>query len=90
MFQPASARGIGIRVVGKYSEIPKKRALVVQQYLSSPYLINDSKFDMRIYVYVSSYDPLRIYVCDNGLARFASVKYVSRATHCSACCLLYS
>jgi tubulin polyglutamylase TTLL4 len=75
VLQPAAARGIGIRVVGKFSEIPKKKTVLVQQYLSSPYLINDSKFDMRIYVYITSYDPLRIYVYDNGLARFASVKY---------------
>lgn len=31
---------------------------------------------MRIYVYVSSYDPLRIYIFEDGLARFASMKYV--------------
>jgi len=38
---------------------------------------------MRIYVYVSSYDPLRIYIYDDGLARFASVKYVSPCTNYS-------
>ena len=44
------------------------------RYLSKPYLINDSKFDIRLYVYVTSYDPLRIYLYDDGLVRFASVK----------------
>lgn len=40
-------------------------------------IINGSKFDLRIYVYVSSLDPLRIYVYDEGLVRFASVPYSS-------------
>ncbi|RNA18241.1 Tubulin polyglutamylase [Brachionus plicatilis] len=69
---PASARGQGIRVVNKIEQIPKKRACVVQKYLSNPYLIDGLKFDLRIYVYVTSYDPLRIYLFNDGLTRFAS------------------
>lgn len=74
--QPASARGIGIKVIHKWNQIPRRRPVIVQKYLSRPYLINDSKFDLRIYVYVTSYDPLRIYIYDDGLVRFASAKYV--------------
>lgn len=72
---PASARGIGIKVVHKWNQIPKKRPVIVQRYLSNPYLINESKFDLRIYVYVTCFDPLRIYVYNDGLTRFASRKY---------------
>ncbi|KAL3831786.1 hypothetical protein ACJMK2_023490 [Sinanodonta woodiana] len=71
---PASARGIGIKVIGKWNQIPRRKPVIVQRYLSRPYLINDSKFDMRVYVYVSCYDPLRLYVYEDGLARFASMK----------------
>ncbi|XP_076013123.1 tubulin monoglutamylase TTLL4 isoform X2 [Genypterus blacodes] len=74
---PASARGEGIQVVYKWSQVPRKRALLVQEYLQKPYLINGSKFDLRIYVYVTSYDPLRIYIFTDGLVRFASCKYSS-------------
>ncbi|XP_048390623.1 tubulin polyglutamylase TTLL4 isoform X3 [Stegostoma tigrinum] len=74
---PASARGIGIQVIHRWNQIPKKRPLLVQKYLHKPYLIGESKFDLRIYVYVTSYDPLRIYVFTDGLVRFASCKYSS-------------
>ncbi|XP_046846125.1 tubulin monoglutamylase TTLL4-like [Xenia sp. Carnegie-2017] len=74
---PASARGIGVRVVNKWSQIPKKKPVVVQKYLTKPYLINGRKFDLRIYVFVTSFDPLRIYLFEDGLARFATCKYTS-------------
>ncbi|XP_011356885.1 tubulin polyglutamylase TTLL4 isoform X3 [Pteropus vampyrus] len=72
---PASARGIGIQVIHKWSQLPKRRPLLVQRYLHKPYLISGSKFDLRIYVYVTSYEPLRIYLFSDGLVRFASCKY---------------
>lgn len=74
---PASARGIGIQVIHKWSQMPRKRPLLVQKYLHKPYLISGNKFDLRIYVYVTSYDPLRIYIFNDGLVRFASCKYSS-------------
>ncbi|XP_023707148.1 tubulin polyglutamylase TTLL4 isoform X2 [Cryptotermes secundus] len=74
---PASARGTGIKVVHRWAQIPKKRPLVVQKYISQPYLINGSKFDLRLYVLVTNINPLRIYIYDDGLVRFASVKYSS-------------
>lgn len=48
----------------------------VCRYLHKPYLISGNKFDLRIYVYVTSYDPLRIYIYSDGLVRFASCKSV--------------
>lgn len=46
------------------------------RYLADPFLINGSKFDLRVYVYVSCYDPLRIYIFKEGLTRFATCRYV--------------
>ncbi|KAF0026863.1 hypothetical protein F2P81_021600 [Scophthalmus maximus] len=74
---PASARGTGIQVIHKWSQLPRKRPLLVQRYLHKPYLISGNKFDLRIYVYVTSYDPLKIYIYTDGLVRFASCKYSS-------------
>ncbi|XP_053615363.1 tubulin monoglutamylase TTLL4-like isoform X6 [Plodia interpunctella] len=77
---PASARGTGIKVVSRWTQIPKKRAVVVQRYVAKPFLINGNKFDMRLYVLVTSVHPLRIYLYKDGLARFASVKYNDEVT----------
>merc|ERR1719228_1082751 len=74
---PALARGTGIKVVNKWSQIPKTRPLIVQRYLARPYLINDTKFDLRLYVLLTSVSPLRIYLYDDGLVRFASNKYTN-------------
>eukprot|EP00117_Sycon_ciliatum_P000086 scpid22923/ scgid4518/ Tubulin polyglutamylase TTLL4; Tubulin--tyrosine ligase-like protein 4 len=78
---PASARGIGIHLINKWAQVPRRRSVVVQRYLDKPYLINESKFDLRVYVYVPSYDPLRIYVYEDGLVRFATCKYKNSSKH---------
>jgi tubulin polyglutamylase TTLL4 len=72
---PASARGIGIQVITKMSSLPKKTPLICSHYVSNPLLINGRKFDLRLYVLVSSFDPLKIYLYKNGLARFAGKRY---------------
>ena len=51
---------------------------VISRYITNPLLINGHKFDLRIYVCITSYDPLRIYVYKEGLARFASETYSSK------------
>lgn len=71
----ASCQGRGIYITKKVEEINPEEKHVVQEYLSKPYLIEGLKFDLRIYVLVTSCDPLRVFVHEDGLTRFATEEY---------------
>ncbi|CDW86808.1 tubulin-tyrosine ligase family protein [Stylonychia lemnae] len=71
----ASSCGKGISVLGPQDPIPKKGGYLVSKYLAHPHLIDGLKYDLRIYVLVTSYDPLKIYLFREGLVRFATEKY---------------
>jgi tubulin polyglutamylase TTLL4 len=69
------ACGRGIKMVTKDTEIRNKKDILVSEYIANPHLINNFKYDLRIYVLVTSYDPLRIYMFKEGLTRFATYEY---------------
>jgi len=73
----ASACGRGIRVLSNKSRIKKKKGYLISQYISSPHLLKGLKYDLRLYVCVTSYDPLRIYLYKEGLVRFATQPYTT-------------
>eukprot|EP00056_Hartaetosiga_gracilis_P008244 m.117697 g.117697 ORF g.117697 m.117697 type:complete len:1067 (+) comp12878_c0_seq3:129-3329(+) len=75
----AGSQGRGIYLVSHPSEVPKRETLVLSQYINNPLLIEGFKFDLRIYVAVTSYDPLRIYMYEDGLGRFATKRYDTSA-----------
>jgi tubulin polyglutamylase TTLL4 len=68
--------GRGIKVLSSKSKLSsKKTGFLVSKYLANPHLINGFKYDLRIYVGVNSFDPLRVFVYKEGLVRFATEKY---------------
>ncbi|MEQ2187784.1 Tubulin polyglutamylase ttll7 [Goodea atripinnis] len=50
---------------------------IVQEYLDKPFLMEGYKFDLRIYILVTSCDPLRIFLYNDGLVRMGTEKYHS-------------
>ena len=70
--------GMGIKVINDFKEVPvKKGPLCVQRYLKKPLLINGLKFDLRVYVLVTSVEPLRVFLYEEGLARHPLVTTLS-------------
>ncbi|KAJ4460889.1 putative tubulin polyglutamylase TTLL6 [Paratrimastix pyriformis] len=76
----AGSQGAGIYLAQRLDDI-RPNAEVVQRYVDKPFLVDGYKFDLRIYVLVQSVDPLRIYIANEGLARFCTTPYepVTRA-----------
>nr|XP_022333047.1 tubulin polyglutamylase ttll6-like isoform X12 [Crassostrea virginica] len=69
-------QGRGIWVTRNPKEIKPHEHMICQQYMAKPFLIDGFKFDLRIYTLVTSCDPLRIFLFKDGLARFATNKYI--------------
>ncbi|BFZ11597.1 hypothetical protein BsWGS_14638 [Bradybaena similaris] len=71
----ASSQGRGVFVVSHPDQVPLDENVIVSKYISAPLVIDGFKFDVRCYVAVTSYDPLVIYLYEEGLTRFATIKY---------------
>jgi len=79
----AGSHGKGIFIVNRLSQVKKwasrqpqvAEPFVVSQYISDPLLIGGRKFDLRLYVLVTSYRPLKVYFFRDGFARFCNQKY---------------
>ena len=68
----ASSCGKGIKIIGQQDPIPKKGGFIVSRYIANPHTIDGYKYDLRIYVLVTCYDPLKIYIFKEGLVRFST------------------
>jgi tubulin polyglutamylase TTLL6/13 len=69
------SQGKGIFLTKSWEDINTHEHNVAQTYISNPLLLNGLKFDLRIYVLLYGVNPLRIYVFEEGLVRFATVPY---------------
>ena len=66
--------GRGIFLINRLSQIKKwskdsktpQRNYVISKYLDAPLLIGGKKFDLRLYVLVTSYRPLKVYISTQG------------------------
>ncbi|XP_045484424.1 tubulin polyglutamylase TTLL13-like isoform X2 [Pieris rapae] len=69
------SQGRGIYLTKSLKEIKPTDKLICQVYLAKPYLVDGYKFDIRVYTLITSCDPLRIFVYNEGLVRFATSRY---------------
>ena len=78
-----AAQGRGIFLVTKLSQLKRwskdaktqAKSYVISRYLDRPFLIGGKKFDLRLYVLVTSFRPLKAYMSRLGFCRFCTVKY---------------
>ena len=54
-----------------------QEAYVISRYIDQPLLVGEKKFDLRIYVLVTSYRPLKVWLSSKGFARFCNEKYTN-------------
>ncbi|KAM9762166.1 tubulin polyglutamylase TTLL7 isoform 4-T5 [Menidia menidia] len=74
--KPANgAMGHGISLIRNCEKLPAQEHFIVQEYLDKPFLMEGYKFDLRIYILVTSCDPLRIFLYNDGLVRMGTEKY---------------
>ncbi|XP_048470384.1 tubulin polyglutamylase ttll6-like [Rhincodon typus] len=71
----SECQGRGIFLTRNTSEVKPGEDMVCQVYIPKPFILDGFKFDLRLYVLITSCDPLRIYFYDEGLIRFATTKY---------------
>ena len=74
-----SSRGRGISLVNDISHVCYGDSVVIQKYLSRPLLLDGHKFDLRLYVLVTSFNPLEAFLYDDGFVRMATEPYSTDA-----------
>ena len=73
----AGCQGKGIFLTKRGEGVDPREPQVVQRYISRPLLIDGLKFDLRVYVLVTSVRPLRAFLFQEGLVRLATSPYVA-------------
>lgn len=84
-----SAQGKGIFLVSKLQQLKKwsvktpgmplpfRESYVISRYIDNPLLIGGKKFDLRLYVLVTCYRPLKAYLYRGGFCRFCVEQYTT-------------
>jgi tubulin polyglutamylase TTLL1 len=57
------------------STVTINETYVISKYLENPLLVSGKKFDMRIYVLVTSFHPLKVWLFRQGFCRFSNEKF---------------
>ena len=71
----AASCGRGIRIIDNKQSVGPREGILASRYIKNPHLINGLKYDLRCYVLVTSFCPLKVYLFKDGLVRFATEPY---------------
>ena len=73
---PRGSQGNGIILARDFKEIPERISnTIVERYITNPLLVRGLKFDLRIYLLITSIDPIKLYLYEDGLVRFATREF---------------
>ena len=77
VYKPAyGGQGLGVSIVKDASELTDTSSeWVVQEYIKRPLLIDNRKFTIRLYCLVTSFDPPRVYLYQDGIIKFTSMDH---------------
>lgn len=84
ILKPAgSAQGRGIELISRMAQFKKwqgsqansRTIYLASRYINRPLLVGNKKFDIRMYVLVTSYSPLKAYIYQHAFCRFCTVEY---------------
>jgi len=84
IMKPASlSRGRGITLVADIAQVrvSEGASVVIQKYVHNPLLLDGHKFDLRLYVLVTSFAPLEAFPYRRGFARLSSRPFTADASH---------
>ena len=83
----ATARRVGASDAVGQKKTETSRKMLVQRYIRDPHLLDGYKYDLRVYVALTSVDPLRVFLYREGLVRLATEKYVGGGADLSRRCM---
>jgi len=70
-----SSRGRKIFLMKDLTDLVYDQQYIIQQYVGNPLTIGGYKLDLRLYVLVTSFHPMQVYLFRDGLVRFGTQKY---------------
>lgn len=71
----AGTRGADMYLVTDIGAVTPQQNRVLQEYIARPHLLDGYKYTMRVFVAVTSLDPLRVWVYPDGLTKLTTQPY---------------